>query len=111
MFNTPKDCLDFFRAKEISYVNFIFVDILGQARVATRPTSAVTESTLNDGLLLHGAGVVKPDISTAFNDTYSAYPTVSMLCDVLDSAELDSRSIIKKATALLTKHDIAANAR
>jgi len=123
----PRDILNLIQAENIQMVDLKFTDPLGTLQHTTVPAASVDESTLLDGIGFDGSSircfqaihesdmVIRPDLSTARIDTFSAVPTLSILCDIYDpvakgSYDRDPRYIAKRAEAYLRSTGIADTA-
>jgi len=112
------------KSRDIKLVDLKFTDFLGKWHRLTIPASSVGAGLFKTGLGFDGsnfAGLktvelgdlsLVPDLSTGFVDPFSAIPTISFICDIVEADSKrpfprDPRNIARKAEAYLTKTGIA----
>ena len=103
---------------DVKNVDFRFTDPRGKWQHTAQWVDTVDEDMLEEGIMFDGSSIagwkainesdmsLKPDLSTAVMDPFSAQPMLILTCDVLDPItgqpyERDPRSIAKKAEAYL----------
>ena len=123
---TAEDVLNFAKKHQATMADFTFVDVPGTLQHTSKPIHEL-EDVLRGGAGFDGSSIrgfqqiqesdmlLIPDAATAFLDTFSAEPTVSLLCDVKDpvSAHLyDSspRTVAHRAIAYLKESGVADTA-
>lgn len=121
---TAKEVLELIKKQNIEYVDFRLVDVPGQWQHLTVPASEVDEDTFVKGVAFDGSSVrgfrgieesdmvMLPDPATAVVDSFTARPTLSIICDVyLPGAkvryERDPRYVAQRAEAYLKELGIA----
>ncbi|MEZ5669270.1 MAG: type I glutamate--ammonia ligase [Alphaproteobacteria bacterium] len=103
---------------DVKFVDFRFTDPRGKWQHTAQWIDTVDEDMLEEGIMFDGSSIagwkainesdmrLKPDLSTAVMDPFSAQPSLILFCDVLDPIsgqpyERDPRSIALKAEAYL----------
>ncbi|MFA5355080.1 MAG: glutamine synthetase beta-grasp domain-containing protein, partial [Thermodesulfovibrionales bacterium] len=111
---TPKDVLKMAQENNAVMVNLKFLDYPGIWQHFAVPVAELTEEVFESGLGFDGSSIrgwasihtsdmlVVPDASTAFMDPFMDYPTLSLICNVVDpitkeSYSRDPRYIAQKA--------------
>ena len=111
---TANEVLKQMKEKGAKYLDLRFTDVKGKWQHLTMDGTIVDEDLLNDGTFFDGSSiagwkainesdmVLKPDLSTAVMDPFTAQPTMMMFCDILDAVtkepyERDPRGTAKKA--------------
>ncbi len=114
--NNTEEFFKFCEENEVEFVDFRFTDIKGAWHHISYRMSAVTAAQLDGGLPFDGSSVdawqpinksdmlLKPEVSTAFLDPFTADTTIIVICDVYDIYKNElyakcPRSIAKKALA------------
>ena len=109
-----KKVLDMIKEKEVKYVDFRFTDPSGKWHHTAQWHETVDETMLNEGIMFDGSSIagwkdinesdmqLKPDLSTACMDPFTAQPTMILFCDVLEPLTgqpygRDPRGIVKKS--------------
>jgi glutamine synthetase len=112
---------------EVEFIDFRFTDIKGAWHHISYRASAVDEKMLDAGLPFDGSSIdawqpinesdmiLKPDVTSAFMDPFTADSTVILICDVYDIYKKElyakcPRSIAKKALGALEEAGIADEA-
>ena len=112
------------KENEAEFVDFRFTDIKGAWHHITYRITAVSDDMLEAGLPFDGSSIenwqpinesdmlLKPEVSTAFMDPFTADPTVVVICDVYDIYKNElyakcPRSIAKKALKVLEEKGVA----
>lgn len=112
---------------EIAYVDFRFTDLRGKLQHTAQHISTVDEDLLSEGIMFDGSSIagwkainesdmlLKPDLSTATLDPFSAQPTLTVFCDVLEPSTgqpyaRDPRSIARSAEQYLKSSGVADEA-
>jgi glutamine synthetase len=113
---TPKDVLKFAKEKKSACVDLKFLDFLGTWQHFTIPMTEMHEGLFDEGSGFDGSSIrgwqpinasdmlVVPDPVTAVMDPFTAVPTLSMICNIVDPItkeeySRDPRHIAKKAEA------------
>src|SRR5437762_13341265 len=93
---TPKDVLKFAKDNKVEAVDLKFLDLLGLWQHFTIPPSELTEELFEEGNGFDGSSIrgwqpihasdmlVVPDPTTAEMDPFTALPTLSLICNILD---------------------------
>jgi glutamine synthetase len=112
---------------DIEYVSFRFTDLRGKMQHTAQHIDTVDEELLTDGVMFDGSSiagwkainesdmVLKPDISTARLDPFSAQATLDVFCDIHEPLtglpyNRDPRSIARAAEKYLQDTGIADTA-
>ncbi len=115
---TPREVVKFAKEKGAVMVDFKFMDFVGIWQHFSTPTSELEEDLFSDGLGFDGSSIrgwqpihasdmlVIPDPATAVMDPFTAHPTLSLICNIVDpitkeSYSRDPRAIAQKAEAYL----------
>ena len=118
MANTAKDILKMIKDNEVEWVDVRFTDPRGQWHHLTMCQSAITEDSLEEGLMFDGSSiegwkainesdmVLRPDLDAAYMDPFSATPMLILVCDIVEPSDgslygRDPRSTAKRAEAYL----------
>ncbi len=116
--------LGMIKENDVQYVDFRFTDPRGKWHHTAQHVCTVDEDMLNEGIMFDGSSiagwkainesdmVLKPDLSSAVMDPFSAQPQLILICDVLEPTsgqpyDRDPRSIAKKALAHMASTGIA----
>ena len=108
------EALKAFKDSGAKYLDLRFTDVKGKLQHLTMDGTVVDEDLLNNGVFFDGSSiagwkainesdmVLKPDLSTAVMDPFTAQPTMMLFCDILDAVtkepyERDPRGTAKKA--------------
>ncbi len=122
-----KKVLDMIKEKEVKYVDFRFTNPVGKWQHTAQYVDAVDEDTLTDGIMFDGSSIagwkdinksdmnLKPDLSTAVLDPFTAQPTLILFCDTIEPATGQlynrcPRSIARKALDYLSSTGIGDTA-
>lgn len=125
-----KSMSDFFRfckENEVEFVDFRYTQLDGAWNHMTYTLKSLNEEILTEGIVFDASSqpgwqtidksdmMLKPDITTAFLDPFTADPTVIVICDVYDvykeqMYEKCPRSIAKAAMKYLSTSNIADEA-
>jgi glutamine synthetase len=93
---TPKDVLTFAQENKAVMVDYKFIDFPGIWQNFSVPISELEESTFEDGLGFDGSSIrgwqaihasdmlMMPDPATAIMDPFREYPTLSLICNIMD---------------------------
>jgi glutamine synthetase len=115
---TPDSILQSIKENNVSFVDFRFSDLCGVWHHMTLHLDAIDKDILTEGVMFDGSSIagwksiddsdmqMKPDLTTAVLDPFSAYPTLILNCDVLEplsgkSYGRDPRGLAKRAEAHL----------
>jgi len=115
---TPKDVLKMAQENKVVMVNFKFLDFPGIWQHFAVPVDELTEAIFEEGLGFDGSSIrgwqaintsdmlIIPDPATAFMDPFMEYPTLSLICNIVDPItkefySRDPRYIAQKAEAYL----------
>ncbi|MEM1418146.1 MAG: type I glutamate--ammonia ligase [Myxococcota bacterium] len=121
---TPKDAVEFAKAKGAVMVDLRFVDLPGVWQHTTVPAHRLEEDSFEDGFGFDGSSIrgfqpinasdmlIIPDATTARMDPFTRHPTLVLSCDIVDpitkeSYVRDPRYIAKKAARYLQSTGIA----
>jgi len=123
---TPSDILALIKEKNIQMVDFRIVDMPGRQHHVTIPAVEIEEDNLVNGIAFDGSSiqgfrgieesdmVMRPDLSTAYVDAFTAVPTLDLVCDVYEPDgtryNRDPRYIAQKAEAFLLQTGIGTAA-
>ena len=122
-----KKIMEMIKEKEVKYVDFRFTNPAGKWQHTAQWIDTVDEEMLTDGIMFDGSSIagwkdinesdmqLKPDLSTATMDPFTAQPTLILFCDVIEPAtgqlyNRDPRSIAKKALAYMSSAGIGDTA-
>src|SRR6058998_475010 len=117
---TPKDVLKFAKDNKVEAVDLKFLDLLGLWQHFTIPPSELTEELFEEGNGFDGSSIrgwqpihasdmlVVPDPTTAVMDPFTALPTLSLICNIVDPLtkedySRDPRNVARKAEAYLSR--------
>ena len=93
---TPKDVLELAKKHNAVMVNLKFLDYPGIWQHFAVPVDELTEDIFEEGLGFDGSSIrgwqaintsdmlVLPDPATAFMDPFMEYPTLSLICNIVD---------------------------
>jgi glutamine synthetase len=115
---TPKQVVEFMKKNGALMVDFKFMDFVSTWQHFTVPISEFDEDTFEDGLGFDGSSIrgwqpihasdmlIVPDPDTAMMDPFTAIPTLSLICNIVDpitkeSYSRDPRNVARKAEAYL----------
>ncbi len=121
---SAKEVLEFARRNNVKIVDLKFIDLPGTWKHFSIPTSELTEALFEEGSGIDGSSIrgwkainesdmlVVPDPKTAIMDPFTAVPTLSMVCNVMDPItkegyDRDPRRIAQKAEEYLKSTRIA----
>src|SRR5687767_9853879 len=121
---SPKDVIEFAKAKDTKIVDLRFIDLPGQWQHFSIPVSEMTPGLFAEGIGFDGSSIrgfqtidesdmlLFPDPSTAAMDPFTKVPTLVLICDVKDpvtggSYSRDPRYVAQKAEAYLKQTGIA----
>lgn len=121
---TADSLLAHMKEQNVSFFDFRFTDFRGAWHHMTLHIDALDRDALNQGIMFDGSSIagwksiedsdmqMKPDLSTAVLDPFSAQPTLILNCDVLEplsgkSYSRDPRGVAKRAEAHLQDSGIA----
>lgn len=124
---TPKDVIQMAQENKAVMVNFKFLDFPGIWQHFAVPISELREEIFEEGLGFDGSSIrgwqaihtsdmlIIPDPTTAFMDPFMEYPTISLICNVVDPItkefySRDPRYIAQKAEAYLKSTGIGDTA-
>lgn len=124
---TPKDVIQMAQENKAVMVNFKFLDFPGIWQHFAVPISELREEIFEEGLGFDGSSIrgwqaihtsdmlIIPDPTTAFIDPFMEYPTISLICNVVDPItkefySRDPRYIAQKAEAYLKSTGIGDTA-
>lgn len=123
---TAADILALIKDREIQMVDFRLVDMPGRQHHVTVPAVEVDEDMLTRGVAFDGSSiqgfrgieesdmVMRPDLSTAYVDAFTAVPTLDLICDIYEPTGVrynrDPRFIAQKAEAFLKQSGVASDA-
>jgi len=124
---TPKDVIKMAQENKAVMVNFKFLDFPGIWQHFAVPISELKEEIFEEGLGFDGSSIrgwqaihtsdmlIIPDPTTAFMDPFMEYPTISLICNIVDPItrefySRDPRYIAQKAEAYLKSTGIGDTA-
>ncbi|MCZ7585951.1 MAG: type I glutamate--ammonia ligase [Deltaproteobacteria bacterium] len=124
---TPKEVLDYAKKHGAVMVDLKFMDFPGMWQHFSVPLSELDEGSFTDGFGFDGSSIrgwqpihasdmlVIPDSDTAVMDPFTAAPTLSLICNVVDPITRedytrDPRNIARKAEAYVKSLGIADTA-
>ncbi len=111
-----KKILEMMKEKEVKYVDFRFTNPAGKWQHTAQYIDTVDETMLTEGIMFDGSSIagwkdisesdmqLKPDLSTACMDPFTAQPTMILFCDTIEPLTGQPynrcpRGIAKKAVA------------
>ncbi len=118
------DIIQRIEAEDIQFVDLRFTDTLGKEQHLTVPAHAVDQEMFEEGKMFDGSSIVgwkginesdmviMPDPETAYRDPFAEYPTLNIICDILEPDTLQGygrcpRSLARRAEAWLQSSGIA----
>ncbi len=121
---TPKEVIDFAKAKQARQIDIRFTDLPGLAQHISYPINQLTESSFEEGFGIDGSSIrgwaainesdmlLIPDATTAYIDPFFETTTLCMIGDIQDPIthqryDRDPRWIARKAEMFLQKTGIA----
>ncbi len=121
---TPKEVMKFVKEKGALFADFKFMDYPGMWQHFTVPIAQLEESSFEEGFGFDGSSIrgwqaihasdmlIIPDAGTAVMDPFTAVPTISFICNIVDPItkekySRDPRNIAQKAEAYLKSTGIA----
>ncbi len=93
---TPKDVIKMAQENKAVMANFKFLDFPGIWQHFAVPISELREEIFEEGLGFDGSSIrgwqaihtsdmlIIPDATTAFMDPFMEYPTISLICNIVD---------------------------
>jgi glutamine synthetase len=124
---TPKDVLTFAQKNNAVMVDFKFIDFPGLWQNFSVPIDELKEETFEEGIGFDGSSIrgwqaihasdmlIIPDPETAIMDPFRKYPTLSLICNIVDPItkepySRDPRYIAQKAAQYLKSTGIGDTA-
>src|SRR4030066_1034111 len=124
---TPKDVITMAQENKAVMANFKFLDFPGIWQHFAVPIAELKEEIFEEGLGFDGSSIrgwqaintsdmlIMPDAETAFMDPFMEYPTISLICNIVDPITKeyytrDPRYIAQKAEAYLKSTGIGDTA-
>ncbi len=124
---TPREVVEFVKAKNIKMIDYKFLDFVGIWQHFTQPISEFSEETFEEGIGFDGSSIrgwqpihnsdmlLMPDPVTAKVDPFPKVPTLSLICNIIDpytkeGYTRDPRFVARKAEAYLKSTGIADTA-
>ena len=115
---TPREVLEYAKKHKVEVVDLKFIDLIGTWQHFTIPVEELTEGTFKEGSGLDGSSIrgwkaihnsdmlAVPDPVTACLDPFTAVPTLSLVCNVVDpitreNYDRDPRHIAQRAEKYL----------
>ncbi len=115
---TPKDVISFAKENNVVMVDFKFIDFPGIWQHFSVPIEELEDGTFEDGVGFDGSSIrgwqainasdmlIVPDPKTAMLDPFRQYPTLSLICNIVDPVtkepySRDPRFISQKAVKYL----------
>ncbi|MDY0242911.1 MAG: type I glutamate--ammonia ligase, partial [Rhodospirillaceae bacterium] len=122
-----KKILDLIKEHDVKYVDFRFTDPRGKWQHTAQHVSTIDEDLLTEGIMFDGSSIagwksinesdmiLKPDLSTAVIDPFTAQTQLVVFCDIVEPAtgqlyDRDPRSIAKRAEQYLAQTGIGDTA-
>ena len=122
-----KTVLDMMQENDVEFVDFRFTDPRGKWQHTAQHVSTVDEDMLTDGIMFDGSSIagwkainesdmtLRPDLSSAVMDPFTAQPQLILFCDVLEpsTGELysrDPRGTARMALAYMESTGVADTA-
>jgi glutamine synthetase len=119
--------LEMIKENDVTYVDFRFTDPRGKWQHIAQHVDTVDEDMLEEGVMFDGSSIagwkainesdmlLKPDLTTAVMDPFSAQPQLILFCDILEPMtgqpyNRDPRSTARKALAYMESLGIADTA-
>ncbi|HEY7537944.1 MAG TPA: type I glutamate--ammonia ligase [Gaiellaceae bacterium] len=123
----PAEAIEWSRGTQAKMVDLKFTDLLGTWQHMTLPLSAFDESAFDEGLGFDGSSIrgwqgisesdmlLMPQAETALVDPFTATPTISIVCEILDPVTRepyakDPRRLARRAEEYLRQTGIADTA-
>ncbi|HEX9024504.1 MAG TPA: type I glutamate--ammonia ligase [Geobacteraceae bacterium] len=124
---TPKQVVEFMKENGAQMVDFKFMDFVGIWQHFSVPISEFDEDTFEDGVGFDGSSIrgwqpihasdmlIVPDPDTAKMDPFTAIPSLSLICNIVDpitkeNYSRDPRNVARKAEAYLKSTGIGDTA-
>lgn len=121
---SEKEIMKIIKEKKIKFVDLKFTDLIGRWHHLSIPTNTMDKSLFKKGVGVDGSSCpgftsiesgdinIIPDIKTAFIDSFNDYPTISFICDIIESDTnnpftRDPRGVAKRAEQFLLNSGIA----
>ena len=115
---TPREVLEFAKKQKVQVVDLKFIDLIGTWQHFSIPVEELTDGTFKEGSGLDGSSIrgwkaihnsdmlAVPDPRTACLDPFTAVPTLSLICNVVDpitreNYDRDPRHIAQRAEQYL----------
>jgi glutamine synthetase len=122
-----KTVMDMMQENDVEFVDFRFTDPRGKWQHTAQHVSTVDEDMLTDGIMFDGSSIagwkainesdmtLRPDLSSAVMDPFTAQPQMILFCDVLEpsTGELysrDPRGTARMALAYMESTGVADTA-
>jgi len=120
---TPDDVLKAIKDNDVKYVDLRFTDPRGKWQHTSQHVSTVDADMFEDGIMFDGSSIagwkainesdmtLMPDTTTAQLDPFTAEPTMTIICDIIEPGtgqaySRDPRSTAKKAEAFVKSSGI-----
>ena len=124
---TPKEVLELAKKNNVVMINYMFIDYPGVWQNLSVPVSELREETFEEGRGFDGSSIrgwqaihasdmlVLPDPATAMLDPFRKYPTMNLICNIMDPItkefySRDPRYIAQKAANYLKSTGLADTA-
>jgi glutamine synthetase len=124
---SAKDVLDLIKEKDVTFVDFRFVDTIGKEQHVTVPSHTIDDSVFEDGKMFDGSSIagwkginesdmiLMPDPETAVLDPFFDDVTLILRCTVVEPSDMsgyerDPRSIAQRAEGYLQSTGIGDTA-
>jgi glutamine synthetase len=124
---TPKEVLELAKKNNIVMVNYMFIDYPGVWQNLSVPVAELRQETFEEGRGFDGSSIrgwqaihasdmlILPDPATAMLDPFRKYPTLNLICNVMDPItkefySRDPRYIAQKAANYLKSTGLADTA-
>src|SRR5574339_251067 len=121
---TAKDVIQMIKEKDLQFIDLRFTDPRGKWQHLTQVPKTMDEAAFTDGIMFDGSSIagwkainesdmtLMPDPATAVIDPFTAQPTLTIICDVIEPSTgqgytRDPRSTAKRAEAYAKSTGIA----
>src|SRR6056297_799891 len=115
-----KTVLSMIEENDVKFVDFRFTDPRGKWQHTAQHVSTIDEESLDEGIMFDGSSIagwkainesdmsLKPDLSTAVMDPFTAQPQLILFCDVLDPVSGQPYDRDPRSTALAAEKYMAS---
>ncbi|MBQ4874527.1 MAG: type I glutamate--ammonia ligase [Rickettsiaceae bacterium H1] len=127
MFQSLSELYKHIKADEVKFIDFRFTDSIGKSHHITWHADSLNDELFDKGISFDGSSIrgwklieksdmlIKPDITMAFTDPFTAQNTLVIFCNIVDTEtnslyDRDPRSTAKRALEHMRKTGIADKA-